>query len=74
MPLIIECYERIFYSRSRRPDSCPGPLKCKIPEIKNLNCTVAVRKFKTKKFNYKTKFYISENEGQFILSKNGCYV
>lgn len=74
LPLIIACYDRIFYSRSRHPDSCPGPLKCRISAIKNLNCTVAVRNFKTKRFNHKTKFYISQNEGLFISSKNGCYL
>lgn len=74
LPLIIACYDRIFYSRLKHPDSCPGPLKCEIPAIKNLNCTVAVGKFVPNKINWRTKIYVSQNEGQFISNKNGCYL
>ena len=54
-PLIEECYNRIFYGRAKRPESCPGPLRCELPRIEGLRCAVARRLYQHDSMNDKVK-------------------
>lgn len=37
-PLIEECYNRIFYGRAKRPESCPGKIGFLIGEVERKVC------------------------------------
>uniref|UniRef100_A0A183C3R7 Glycosyltransferase family 92 protein n=1 Tax=Globodera pallida TaxID=36090 RepID=A0A183C3R7_GLOPA len=42
LPMMVDCYNRIFYSqKNRKPNFCPGPVKCMLPQISGLHCKVA---------------------------------
>uniref|UniRef100_A0AC35U784 Glycosyltransferase family 92 protein n=1 Tax=Rhabditophanes sp. KR3021 TaxID=114890 RepID=A0AC35U784_9BILA len=70
-PLIANCYNRIFYSIEKRPSSCPGPIKCKLPEIKGLSCTVAQTTFN--RHRSKNNYVVHYPESTVFVEKtNGC--
>uniref|UniRef100_A0A915ENS6 Glycosyltransferase family 92 protein n=1 Tax=Ditylenchus dipsaci TaxID=166011 RepID=A0A915ENS6_9BILA len=72
LPLIVECYNTMFYSVGRKPTSCPGPLKCQLPSIPGLKCSVASTFFRKKSISWRTSLQIAENPGQFVTNLNGC--
>lgn len=71
-PLIADCYNRIFYGRSKKPQNCPGPLRCQLPTIPGLNCALAKREFLHNHINSMVEVHYSSREGEFIISNNGC--
>lgn len=72
LPIIVDCYNQMFYSRGRRPITCPGPLMCKIPPIQGLKCNVAERQYRHANINWRTKFYLANGTDKFRLNHNGC--
>ncbi|CAD5219016.1 unnamed protein product [Bursaphelenchus okinawaensis] len=71
-PLIEECYNRIFYGRSKRPESCPGPLRCDLPKVEGLRCSIARKVYEHDSMNTKVKIHFAQDGGDFVISYNGC--
>lgn len=72
-PLIEDCYNRIFYSKSRRVDTCPGPLQCDLPiYIPSIKCTVSKRKMIHKYISKHLQIHFSLDDPYFIYYPNGC--
>lgn len=73
-PLMVNCYNDIFYGLAKRPKSCPGPIRCKVPSIPGLRCALAKRHYKHWLLNFNIMVHYSKNEGGFELSDSGCSV
>uniref|UniRef100_A0AC34PZS2 Glycosyltransferase family 92 protein n=1 Tax=Panagrolaimus sp. JU765 TaxID=591449 RepID=A0AC34PZS2_9BILA len=72
-PLIEDCYNRIFYSKARHPDTCPGPLQCELPIfIPRVKCTVAKRKLVHKSISKHLQIHFSPTEPTFMFLPHGC--
>lgn len=71
---LADCYNQIFYARSKKPKNCPGPLRCNLPTIGGLKCALARRTFKHQSINSMLEVHYSDREGDFIINKNGCYM
>jgi len=72
LPMIVECYNSMFYSQGRRPRSCPGPLKCKIPPLPGVRCSIAERTYMRFAINWRTRLYLPVDSGRFKVRPNGC--
>lgn len=71
-PLIADCYNKIFYARSKKPENCPGPSRCDLPTIPGLNCVIAKRRFTHKSINSLLEIHSYYQAGKFIINKDGC--
>ncbi|KAI1726192.1 glycosyltransferase family 92 domain-containing protein [Ditylenchus destructor] len=73
-PLIAECYNRIFYARAKRPQNCPGPMRCHLPPIEGLQCALANHEqYNHKAINSRVMVHFPNSpQGQFIISHTGC--
>ncbi|KAI1705328.1 glycosyltransferase family 92 protein F59C6.8 [Ditylenchus destructor] len=73
LPMFTQCYNTMFYNVGRHPTSCPGPMKCKLPAISGLRCSVAKSEYRHASLSWRTKLYLQEHrDNQFVTSENGC--
>lgn len=72
-PLIEECYNRIFYSKAKNPDSCPGPLQCELPIfIPSVKCTVAKKKMNHEFISKHLQIHFGSGDTTFVFLPHGC--
>ncbi|KAL3103288.1 hypothetical protein niasHS_002474 [Heterodera schachtii] len=74
LPMMVDCYNRIFYSqKNRKPNFCPGPVKCALPKIEGIHCKVAkMRMAKAAKLSWRTIVHFPEKEFEFVSHYDGC--
>lgn len=71
-PLIVDCYNKIFYARGKKPVNCPGPIRCNLPLIKGLKCALSQRITKHQSLNNYMTVHFFDNLGKFIINDSGC--
>ncbi|KAL3087135.1 hypothetical protein niasHS_005374 [Heterodera schachtii] len=72
-PLIADCYNRIFYGRSKHPINCPGPVRCELPSLPGLKCAVGRRRYEHFAINRNLVVHVPLGaSGTFHISDNGC--
>uniref|UniRef100_A0A183BWZ1 Glycosyltransferase family 92 protein n=1 Tax=Globodera pallida TaxID=36090 RepID=A0A183BWZ1_GLOPA len=72
-PLVADCYNRIFYDRSKHPINCPGPVRCDLPSLPGLKCAVAKRRVAHLTINRHLNVHVPlDASGTFHISDNGC--
>uniref|UniRef100_A0A914GTN3 Glycosyltransferase family 92 protein n=1 Tax=Globodera rostochiensis TaxID=31243 RepID=A0A914GTN3_GLORO len=74
LPMMVDCYNRIFYSqKNRKPNFCPGPVKCMLPQISGLHCKVAkMRMAKPRQISWRIIVHVPKNEFEFVSRLDGC--
>ncbi|TMS37486.1 hypothetical protein L596_004407 [Steinernema carpocapsae] len=70
-PLIADCYQKIFYDKSKQPDSCPGPVNCFLPPMPDVKCSIAKGNFVYNKVN-DGLFVHYPAKSRFIVHSDGC--
>lgn len=71
-PLIEKCYDEIFYSRNKKVELCPGPLRCNLPPIKGLKCAVSKKRYSHKSMNTRVTWHFPIDTENFIVNSDGC--
>uniref|UniRef100_A0A0M3I1K3 Glycosyltransferase family 92 protein n=1 Tax=Ascaris lumbricoides TaxID=6252 RepID=A0A0M3I1K3_ASCLU len=71
--LVDECYNAVFYSKNKKPDRCPGPILCSVPELDGVKCTIAFESFTSSELIYAIRLFTPTGNG-FEQSWKGCKI
>ncbi|KAE9551474.1 hypothetical protein FO519_005319 [Halicephalobus sp. NKZ332] len=72
LKFIVSCYDNMFYSRKRQPDTCPGPVRCVFKPQPGVHCMVAKKYLQTTSITPKLRVTSGPSSSAFIMYKNGC--
>ena len=70
--LIVDCYDNMFYSRKRQPDTCPGPVRCVFKPQPGTRCMVAKKYLHTTSITSNLRITSGSSNSTFIMYKHGC--
>uniref|UniRef100_A0A1I7YA83 Glycosyltransferase family 92 protein n=1 Tax=Steinernema glaseri TaxID=37863 RepID=A0A1I7YA83_9BILA len=70
-PLIADCYQKTFYDKLMKPDSCPGPINCFLPPMPDVRCSIAKANFIFNKV-HEGLFVHYAQQARFVTHKDGC--